>query len=574
MLSPFRISVLKSWLLAVPIEKREETEIRLSMIQKELTSLESTAREATVQWQSILAGYDGYRIHDGYHPNVTHSVHSKVHIWASRVSSKILFPHFGHKILGSNAQRSITPIWQDKDLGISSWQAEYHYMMTGEEGESPCEMKQAWIPSQMVPRTYYAQGLSAYHSSKYLRDPFNELADMFRNVNRFSRVLPQMIVADSTDTLYIYDLTSFSSLFHEHRSFLLSLAEEVKGYDVRFYDSHTGIGHTSLSFLIEEYVRINVDRPEYTSMLLPIDDMLVLHQNVAGFLGVYGNLITCTIPHGILLASVNDSWLNNWCAGDDAGEAIPEDLFSRLDVTAKKAGTYAPEKIFVGNEPGAVALKRPVSFYYGLVIFKSTPMFPLLGYLLQPSRFGSRETKSLKFLQETMCSSMIGFLRYSLPLVFDESFVDEILAYTKFIFNSLHLPLNGHLPHVLGHRPWNFSIPIIDRDMFSENPLRRLAEKYYSTHYCCTLREESVTNLSELFIYGSSVGNMTPWLKWAVSMGFVYAEKRKVIIVGVKGFLALLDDLYVTGHSNHTPTSFNFTVVDKLPRQHLATLVL
>jgi hypothetical protein len=130
---------------------------------------------------------------------------------------------------------------------------------------------------------------------------------------------------------------------------------------------------------------------------------------------------------------------------------------------------------------------------------------------------------------------MIGFLRYFLPLVFDESSVDEVLAYTKFIFNSLHLPLNGHLLHIFGHRPWNFSIPIIDRSMFSENPLRRLAEKYYPIHYRCMLREESVTDLSELFTYGLSIGNMTPWLKWAVSVGFVCAEKRKVIIVKVKG---------------------------------------
>jgi len=535
--------------------------------------MESTARKATILWQSILSGDLSYSVHDSPHPHVSHSVHAKVHIWATRLSESIIYPHFGHKLLSVGSQRNIRPVWQDQDREMSSWQAEYHYMLTGEEGESPCEMKQAWKPAQLVPRTYYAQGLSAFHSSKYLRDPFNRLADYFRNVNRFNRVLPQMIVADTTDTLYVYDLTSFTSMFHEHRSFLLSLADEVEGYHMTLYDSHYGISHATLSFLIRDYVDKNVSNPEYTTLLFPLEQTLVLQHNVAGFLGVYGNLVTCTIPHGIVLASVYDTWINNWCAGDDAGEAIPEELFPRLDKTITRVGSYAWDKVCIGNLPGAVALKRPVSFEHGLVIFKSTPLFPLLGYIIGSDHLaGPPKTKSE--LQSMLASSMVNFLRYNPDSDLPEFYVDEIVAYSRLLYNCLGLPTDGFLPHVMRTLHWDFSIPIVDRRMFQNDPLLRLADKYYATSYCSAVREEREVDMDVLYRAGASYGNMTPWLRWAGSMGFVKSEKMMVQYVGREGYLKLLVDLNVPSCRSYAPISYYHVLINSVPTRHLAAPVL
>lgn len=559
--SRLRTALLKSWILATPVSYKQQVEVRKQMVEKELTVMESTPRIPSVCWESILSGHIAYQVDDYPHHMVTSTTHRKVHIWANHVSKRTIYPHYGHKYLSVNSEREIPAPWPDNTTPISSIQAEWLYMKYGIEGSSPCELKQAWTPGIMVPRTYYAQGLDAYHSSKYIRNIFNSLADLFRNVNRFNRVRPQLISADAGDTLYIYDLTSFSSMFHEHRSFLLALATEVEGYDVTIFDSYSGPSSTSLSFLIREYVKYNVDHPSYTTLMFPIHDSLELQHNVAGFLGVYGNLITCTLPHGILLATVNDDWHNNWCAGDDAGCAICQEKHSRLDRVIRKAGSYAEEKVFIGNEPGAVALKRPIRFDRGLVIFKNTPLFPLLGLFTDPTRFNVLRSRDEHYLNRMISASMISFLVSCAGIRITNSDRSEMFRYIKKMFLQLQLPLEGWLPHVCGTRPWRFTFPIIDEHMFDEDPFERLIGKYYRGMFRSKVRENCPVSYSELFVLGETRGNSTDWLRWAKVMGIVSAEPEYEMLEGNLGRDSLRSSLRISPLSDF-PIVYKYTKID------------
>jgi len=559
--SRLRIALLKSWILSAPVSYEQQVQVRKEMVVKELSTMESTPRIPVVAWESILSGNTKYQVDDGQHPMVSSTTHRKIHIWASRLEKKVIYPHYGTKYLAVGSERTIDAPWCNQGNPISSIQAEWLYMKFGQEGSSPCQLKQAWTPGIMVPRTYYAQGLDAFHSSKYIRDIFNQLADLFRNVNRFNRVRPQMISADSSDTLYIYDLTSFSSMFHEHRNFLLALAQEVEGYNTTIFDSYHGESSVSLSFLIREYVKFNVTHPSYTTLMFPILDSLDLQHNVAGFLGVYGNLITCTIPHGILLATVNDDWHNNWCAGDDAGCAICKEKHDRLDRTIRKAGSYAEEKVFIGNEEGAVALKRPILFDRGLVIFRNTPLFPLLGLFTDPDRFNVMHAPDEFYLIRLISSSMISFLISCAGVRMEQDHKDEMFHYIKRMFTMLGITHEGWLPHVCGTRPYRYTIPIIDAFMFDKDPFDRLIGKYYRNSYRDRVREDRPVSYSELFVLGVASGNMTDWLRWAKDMGIVSSEPEYEYFEGSAGKSRLRSVLFVS--PMHLPsTVYRFMLID------------
>jgi len=562
--STCRTSIAKSTILAMPISKSCQTRIKRDMVIKELSAMESTPRESTVNWSAIFEGFSDYEIIPGNpHRRVTRGVHFRIKAWADRQSSAIIYPHFGTKILASRSKESLDFCFDDR-LPMSSIQAEVHYSRTAEEGFGPVEMKQAWRPAHLVPRTYFAQGLSSFHASKYLRNAFNQLGDLFRNTNRFERTIPGLIMHSPQNKLYIYDLTSFSSLFHEHRSMLLALADQVEDTDVEIYDSHFGLSHTSLSFLIRQYVQECVDRPSYVTLLYPMDSFLEFRHNVAGFLGVYGNIITCTIGHGILLATVDDSFNTNWCAGDDAGSSTEEEKFPVLDRTVRHAGSYAEEKVFEGHQPGAVALKRSLTISHGYIQLHNTPFFPLLGAFMNVDMFGNHKFPHVDF--STFCHGVVLFCQHVIR--FDlESDALPLIPYIRSCFGSFSQPpWNIHCNPSSPDRIHKYRcyVPIVDHLMFHLDPLDRIAEYYYKGVYSRQAEEDCPFD-SEMLLESSFICNVTPWLKWASSMGYLRSTKVMVHLFGMDGLRSFRRDLH--GYSSHLPL-YSFQIVDVLPVRH------
>jgi len=562
--TPMRAGLLLTLAISFPFSDTDIECIRADMVTKELVAMERPRRPSSIDWLSILQGDEQYQIGFRPHPSVTRQSFVKVRVWAEKLSAQILFPHSGTKLLSRSSHDCLKGITGSTQSVFSSSDAERIYGQTGERPDSSCEMKSRWYATQVVPRVYFAQGLTAYHSSKYLRDPFNKLADYFRNVNRHSRVLPQLVQSEHPDDdLYIYDLTSFTSLFHEHREFLLALAEVTDQVEIVYADAWFGKSYTTLGSLIREYVLHNVSDPTYCSLLLPIEQSLELSHGTAGFLGVYGNLITCTIPHGITLATFNDDFRTCWCAGDDAGICTECKRKQELFQLLQRIGDIAVEKTFVGSEVGSVALKRPIMFSQGLVVFSNNVVWPVLGLLYGNSQYLPSDIEKGK---DKFASAFVSFIFSALKVDMSSEDKDLALRIVSFVYRSLGFPTTGWYPPCTGKHPHTVTLPILDSLTFETDPLERLVRTFCRGTYVCSLKEEAEVDKEELMHQRSSVGNMTQCLKWMSVLGLVYAEEVRVELYGDEAVERALDDARLrSSRQESAPVVYTFTLLREIP---------
>jgi hypothetical protein len=116
-----------------------------------------------------------------------------------------------------------------------------------------------------------------------------------------------------------------------------------------------------------------------------VSDRVYRHQ-CAGFLGVPGNLITCTIPHALALASLVDSVSQLQVPGDDVGIAYNDaDHMSDIGVCAGTLGKLQFDKVF--STPGlCLYLKRLVVDLFSRIDLSPMLIFPLLPYLINPEK--------------------------------------------------------------------------------------------------------------------------------------------------------------------------------------------
>lgn len=566
--------LLLSLTLSMPYTNDEIREIKTEMIRKEVGAMERSRRDSTIQWGRIMSDPE-YQI-DGRirHPRISRSLSKQIASWALEVSSRTLYPHSGRKMLAGRCAYTIETSGVVPHERMSSSMAEWWYGRTGSKGSGPCEMKQRWYPTNATPRTYFAQGLDAYHSSKYLRNIFNQLGDRFRNMNRFTRVLPQLVIPDDLEDLelYIYDLTAFTSLFHEHRTFLLDLADLLEDVDVVIADSWKGRCVTTLSSMIREYVSVNISNPSYVASVLDPTLLVEFTHNVAGFLGVYANLITCTIPHAIALSTLTDSFTSNWCAGDDAGILMRKSKKVVLDSILDRLGEIAKEKVFIGSEPGSVALKRSASLEHGMVLFRNSVVWPVFSLLFGDERFPIDEDKDVR---ATFCSGLIPFFQSCLRVVLNADDLEITLRVLRFVYSRLGLPTEGWFPVLTGMYPFSFTIPIIDERIFDLDPLERLVDLFYSTTYMCPVREFKVADKDDLIFQGSTEGNLTDWVRWCSTLGYITYEEVREEYTGFDGYLRVRDSVRrKNSRLFKEPIVYVIRLVDDLPShvRHLCDL--
>lgn len=102
---------------------------------------------------------------------------------------------------------------------------------------------------------------------------------------------------------------------------------------------------------------------------------------VAGFLGVPGNLITCTIPHGLAVASLLSSENDLQVPGDDVGSVYDNELHLRdIGHCASSVGHLQMDKVF--RTPGAsLYLRRLVIDLFDSISLSPMLIYPLLPYL-------------------------------------------------------------------------------------------------------------------------------------------------------------------------------------------------
>jgi hypothetical protein len=83
-------------------------------------------------------------------------------------------------------------------------------------------------------------------------------------------------------------------------------------------------------------------------------------QHIAGMLGIYGNLMTCTFAHGVIMAQFAEDEDQINVAGDDG--IVPETDSTQLAIqeAINLFGIHEESKEFITTEAGSIHLKRPI----------------------------------------------------------------------------------------------------------------------------------------------------------------------------------------------------------------------
>lgn len=494
-----------------------------------MSAMESESRPASINWSNLLSLEAP--LHPDFRPapNVNRFFRGMIARWKHRLLDTTIYPHSSTKSLSRDTLRRYNELSGNSFDSISPLQLEQFYCQTGIKVGGVCEMRQVWYPTIATPRTYYAMGGEAYFKSRYLRDIFNFLGDYLPATNRYTRVDPSHLTVEPDESTFVYDLTSFTSLFHEHRYFLDFIAKCVDDLEISVFDSHSGIQHLNLGDMIRDYNTMNT-QPEYS--LERMGQCRILRHSVAGFLGVYANLITCTIPHGLVLMTLNDSKMKQWCAGDDAGTLFKNDDVSfpiDCDNTLHSVGVYQPDKCFQDNEGDpAIALKRQLIRLPRLLALQPNILFPPFCNLFEgDARYPQFDGLEYKDRLSKFCSGLSSMM-YQMSLSswdpVDVSFLRTLLPH---IYRRFGLPLEGWFPPLCGYDTCigsfnlSFTVPRILGEFWREDPTKALLDAFMPKFFSGRLYSEQAW---DGVIHDEFVCNPSKVLRFAVKMGFLDCE--------------------------------------------------
>jgi hypothetical protein len=381
--------------------------------EKELRATQTVRKPSTWNWPAIISPSD----HRG---EVIHPMFPRLSQLQRRFSSALppfinhlrgrrIFPHYTTRgVSGESADyllhltrsrmRFCNVIGKRSTLhrrldprNVTSRDIVHHYIRTGRWAFGRTQMKQRWYPSGLLPRTYFAWSGTDIAVSCYLRNFFNDLGDIFEPSHRHHRVQPNWLRKRRTDKgFFFYDLTSFTSWYHEHVPFLRALESRFRGVRVLLIGPGLTLRSHDIGDMIASYIDWCNDFPEFCisegieSGIWSLSDDSYRHLT-AGFLGIPGNLVTCTIPHSLALASTQESVHDIQCPGDDLGGRYSDDdhLHDSMRCAATQ-GTLQLDKVFHTPEL-CLYLKRLVVELEDSITLSPMLIYPLLPYLISPT---------------------------------------------------------------------------------------------------------------------------------------------------------------------------------------------
>jgi hypothetical protein len=244
--------------------------------------------------------------------------------------SAVLYPRIASKSIGRQAStqflnevdEDILPdIAEEIELqGVTTRHLQYVSYWKGTRFYGPAEVRISWKYLDLKPRVYFAQGPDTFYASRYVQQIFNTIADSLEIVHRKNRYHPPSQELTRTDTVIIYDYSSFTSTLDEAPRFIDALAEFFAGVKVQLVDHKEGLTDIDLGDLLRSFNQSCNIFPEFDIGGLGdfSDGPHYLIEHSCGMLGVPGDILSKTILHGIHLCFVTGSMHRARCIGDDA----------------------------------------------------------------------------------------------------------------------------------------------------------------------------------------------------------------------------------------------------------------
>jgi hypothetical protein len=369
---PLESAIILDICRGLPLPDFEVAEARLASWIKEISLSQGTAYTTSkVDWRVIFdPAFHSSSLFEGAdpNPNMARKIYHQLVQFRDQFNGRRLYPRCTHKNMSRSTRRSYEDTFDD-DLentsifGQDDWQRIYHE--TGHMVEGCCEMRQKWYPAQAKPRTYFAMGGTAYRRCRHLQGFFTDLVNVFAPTNQTTRLQPDRLYIDPDSRHHhvharVYDMSNFTSGMQEQKFFMEYLASFFQGVIIEIVDEREGLLYQDLGELLLEYNDDCVDGPLLSLERWDAELTEAFPHGLASLLGIFGNLMTCTVAHYLIMSPLvhDDEEIN--VAGDDG--VLPEDEFDtqRIQEAWDVVGSCAREKTFRGDEAGAICLKRPI----------------------------------------------------------------------------------------------------------------------------------------------------------------------------------------------------------------------
>jgi len=575
--SPLTTGLLIVYALGVELTDEQVREGKLTSFRKELEATQTRRRDSEWNWPAILDPRN--------HPNeIIHPVFPRLSHLQSQFSSnipalrrsyrnKIIRPHYSNRGVSSQSARWLInrvdkrriPKWGPvhsfhrklSRRNICSRDIVHHYVRTGEWADGLTEMKQRWYPSGILPRTYFSWSGPDIANAGYLREFFNDLGDAFTCTDRHNRVQPDWLrhSGASHQGFVFYDLTSFTSWFHEQVPFLRAIADLFRHTVVYLVGEGLTISENDIGSMIDAYTDYTSDFCRFVANgnLCDLDysERIFTHQ-CAGFLGIPGNLITCTLAHGLAQAALQSSDRNLQCPGDDIGASFT-DRYHMVDIMklALTLGVLQFEKVYRTPEL-CIYLKRLVIETGEGIRLAPMLVFPLLPYLVNPN---TRNIRSNRFrlpdrdkIHARAASVISSFLRDLWRMThgdIDSESEAIILQFIRLVHDQIGLPygaifqgrLYGEDDDGSSHHYPDISVkfPVDDDRCLRWNPDRTFASKYITRMIVRDTTAEKVDQFVSLEEGESVIVRNGKGWRFLEDMGYVSIEGipgEKIELIG------------------------------------------
>jgi hypothetical protein len=566
--SPVFSALTLDLLRSLPLDVEQIKQGFSDSIWKEIECCEGVeTRRHQINWAPFFRPESrGESVLPGLPPNPYMSlfIYNRLCDWRIRACKKIHFPRASWKTMAHTTFREYADIRRkafviDEDMPLQfsqhHWLRFYHE--TGIRLAGASEMRVKWYPSQAKPRTYYAMGGEAYQYCLYLQDTFTDMVNGNRMTHHVTRLQPSLVRLKLGQHLKIYDFTSFTSRMDNQKEFIDWLADFCFGHPFTYFDPREGPCTTDFGDMLSTYRDICCSKPtvsyDRVAKRLGIDRFgphIAVH-NVASFLGVFGNLMSCTFAHAAVVSQAVDDEDQNATAGDDG--AIAEDSSNEhyIECAACSIGIFEPTKNFSTDIPPCIALKRPISQIPGTTVLEVgtmivPPSYRLISQVFGHSSFDPRYQSYEDLSRETLCNKLgKALFRYIRSVYFQSSKLSYDDLETAIFFAhavsdgakrcGFDVDSEGRLP-LCGHG--NIFWPTVCADVesfLSVDPSQALVNRWYEGFIIVSRR--GTDNHSYPHSLGeNALCNSSRWMTLMVSLGYLEAEIEREVLTGIAGY--------------------------------------
>jgi hypothetical protein len=366
-------------------------------------------------------------------------------------------------------------------------------------------------------------------------------------------------------------MSNFTSGMHEQKFFMDQLVWFFSGVEVEVVDERDGLILMDLGVMLEEYGTHCVYGPMLSLERYDVEMTESFPHGVASLLGIFGNLMTCTVAHYFIMSPLvnNEEEIN--IAGDDG--VLPEDEYDTLRIQEAWdiVGSCAREKSFRGDEIGAICLKRPIveNLPNLVTTFNIIPPTVALASAYLSGHTDSRyslfglEDMSLNRRISIVGKDLMRFLRSAYLREYKdiERLFEVYVGFCKLV--AKHTPVKFVVAGLGGPRKYFWPVPPNSYDFLSLSP-RHCLVLYHSPPRILADRMESTNMSGPLLKSGDSAeGNTSPRFSLLERLGYIEKEAIQEELTEYRDIAEywrkLLDPKV------YYPTVYTFTVLKDLP---------